>query len=310
VAEETGVVALTASDSHVYWLEYGTRDALGNYQHDGALMSYSIADGATTPLAAGLAGPMGLELTTSHAYVYIDGAPLIGATIQPQLLRVPLAGGNAELVQAGTQPQRAGFAASEGQAFWTAGATVYSMLSDSDAVPTAFLTVGVQNLNSDATDLYYTTPSNDLMRTSLTGASPTPTAVGLSVENFALYQDGIFAPESIDTSYTGGLLSRAPKSGGAFQRVRALGAGRPNHLKVVADRYFLDVVPGSTAIGNGQYIYRTQVMMAGFVGTDPPIRLLERPVRDTVVDRLWVGTAEALYWSEGQAIYKQPLPTP
>jgi len=309
VYEESGVVALTASDSHVYWLEYGTRDALGNHQHDGALMSYSIGDGATTTVATGLAGPMGLELTESHAYVYIDGAPLIGAWIQPQLLRVPLAGGDAELVQAGTQPQHAGFTAAGGKAFWTAGATVYSMLSDSNAVPTAFLTVDAKNLNSDATDLYYATPGNDLMRAPLTGAEPS--AVGLSVENFALHDDGIFALESIDTSYTGGLLSRAPKSGGAFQRVRALGAGRPNHLKVVVDRYFLDVIPKPVQIGNGQpFAYKMHVMMAGFVGTAPPIRLLERAVRGSVVDRLWVGTAGALYWSEGQAIYRQPLPTP
>jgi hypothetical protein len=53
-----------------------------------------------------------------------------------------------------------------------------------------------------------------------------------------------------------------------------------------------------------------QVLTAGFAGTDPPIRVLERPRREWVIDRLWVGTAAALYWSEGQAIYEQPLPKP
>jgi hypothetical protein len=264
-------------------------------------MSYSIADGTTTTLAAALAGPMGLQLTTSHAFVYIDGAPLIGSALQPQLLRVPLAGGSAELVQEGTQPQPTGFAAAGARAFWTTGTAVYSMLPESNAVPTVFLTQSVDALTSDSTDLYYLTPSGELMRTPLTSAAPT--AVGVSVSSFALHEDGIFTLESVNT---GGLLARAPKTGGAFQRVRALGAGQPSRLAVVGARYFLDVVP---YLNQGGF-YPSQVLTAGFAGTDPPIRLLERPLRKSVIDRLWVGTAAALYWSEGQAIYKQPLPTP
>jgi len=297
------VVALTANESHVYWLEYGTRDALGNYQHDGALMSYSIADGTTTTLVAGLAGPVGLGLTTSHAYVYVDGGPLIGSPIQPQLLRVPLAGGSAQLAKDGAQP--GGFTAAGSRALWTAGELVYSMLSDANAVPTVFLAEYANGMIGDATDLYYASSSNELMRTPLTGAAPT--AMGISIaSSFAVHDDGIFSLEAIDA---GGLLSRAPKSGGAFQRVRALGSGAPSHLKTVGDHYFLDVVPPKTP-QQGRRYYARQVLTAGFVGTDPPIRLLERPDRRSSIDQLWVGTAGALYWSEGQAIYKQPLPTP
>jgi len=311
---ETGVVALTASDSHVYWLEYGTRDALGNYQHDGALMAYSIADGTTTTLAAGLAGPMGLELTTTHAYVYVDGAPLIGTPTQPQLLRVPLSGGSPQLVKDGAQPHRRAFRAVASRAFWSDFTTVYSMLSDADATPTEFLTEYASSLDSDDTDLYYAAQSGALMRAPLSGTGPVET--GLSVYDYALYGDSVFTIEAINNGgASGGLLSRAPKSGGAFQRIRALGAGSPRNLKVVGDRYFLDVVPDPLPVENGQSIgevfaFTTQVLTASFVGSDPPIRLLDRATRENVVDRLWVGTATALYWSEGQAIYKQPLPTP
>ena len=152
--EKNGVVALTASESRVYWLEYGTRDALGNYLHDGALMSYSVVDGTTAILAAGLPGPVGLALTTSHAYVFVDGAPLIGTPTQPQLLRVPLAGGGPVLVQEGAQPYS--FAAAGSRAFWSSwGNAVYSMLSDPNAVPTVFISEKAYNLTTDATDLYY-----------------------------------------------------------------------------------------------------------------------------------------------------------
>jgi len=307
-ASESGVVALTANESHVYWLEYGTRDALGNYQHDGALMSYSITDGTTAVLASGLAGPTSLKLSTTHAYVYLDGAPLIGTPIHAQLFRVPLNGGVPELVQDGAQPQF--FAAAGSQPFWAAGKEVYTMGSEANALPTVFVSELVRALATDATDLYYyAASSGSLMRAPLAGAAPS--AVGVTAISFALHDDAIYALESIRTAADtmGGLLSRAPKSGGAFERVRALGSGTPSNLTAVGDRYFLDVVPAAVEGSNG-YSYKTQVLTAGFAGSDPPIRLLERNQRQTRVDELWVGTAAALYWSEGQAIYKQPLPTP
>jgi hypothetical protein len=177
------------------------------------------------------------------------------------------------------------------------------MLPSSNAIPTEFFPEALGNLKSDATDLYYPA-SGGLMRTPIASAAPSAVGVsGLSVYDFALYADGIFALES---SNGGGLLSRAPKSGGAFQRVRALGAGVPGNLKVVGDRYFLDVLLAEGLNSKG----KTQVLTAGFAGTDPPLRLLERNQRHTPTDQLWVATADALFWSEGQAIYKQPLPTP
>jgi hypothetical protein len=300
VAElETGVVAITASESHVYWVEYGTRNALGDYQHDGALLSYSIADGTTTTLAAGLAGPMGLELTASHAYVYIDGAPRIDTPISPQLLRVPLSGGSAEVLQAGTVPGN--FVAVGSRAFWGTEDQIYSMLPDG-AAPVPFLATTSASLTSDATDLYYAA-GQLVMRTPLASAAATP--VGVSAEAFALHDDGIF---SVETVTLGGMLIRAPKSGGPFQRVRALGAGTPGQLKVLGDRYFLGV--GGYGVEAGATVSRAQVLTASFVAADPPVRLLDRVVREWPPKTLWAGTADALYWSEGQSIYKQPFSTP
>ena len=303
---EAGVMALTASESHVYWVEYGTRDALGNYQHDGALMSYAIADGTTTVLASGLPGPVALGLTTTHIYVYVDGAPLISTPTHPQLLRVPLVGGNATLVQDGALPF--GFVAVGSRAFWAISDELYSMASDPSAVASKFVTGFWKSLSADATDLYYISGSNEFVHTPATSAAPVP--VGVPSSRYALHDDSIYTLEWVNN---GALLSRAPKSGGVYQRVRALGAGNPSGLRVVGDRYFLDVdtspIPDSTD-SSGAYTSKRQVLNAAFVGTDPPIRLLERIHRNSFVDQLWVGTAGALYWSEGQAIYRQPVPTP
>lgn len=303
--EEIGVVALTANESHVDWVEYGTRNALGTYQHDGKLLSYSIADGTTTTMASGLEGPIGLGLTTTHAYVYVDGGRLIGTPTHPQLLRVPLAGGSPTLVQEGTLPT--GFVAVGSQAFWSKGNQIYSMTADSNAVPTVLAGDNGYpwTLAGDATDLYYSALGGTLVRVPVTSAAAIST--GLAAGEVALHDDGIFRVEPVDAA---GLLSRAPKTGGEFERVRALGAGYPSALQAVGDRYFLRVFLEGILGPDGRYYSETQVLTADFVGSDPPIRLLARRSRGAVIDRLWAGTAGALYWSEGRAIYKQPLPTP
>ncbi|HET7539497.1 MAG TPA: hypothetical protein VFK05_06485 [Polyangiaceae bacterium] len=295
--DETGVVALAANDSHLYWLEYGTRDALGNYEDDGALMSYAIAEGTTTVIASQLAGPMGLGLTPTHIYVYVDGGPLVGAPTHPQLLRLPLGGGSPELVQDGAQA--GGFVAVGSRVFFATGAEVYSVSSDSEATPSLFLAEQTYNLTSDGSDLYYVAFDSQLMRSPLTAAAPK--TVGFQANYFALYGDGIFTPNQVDG---GGVLSRVPKRGGEFVRVRALGACSPGRQQVVGDRYFLQVSP---VRDGGADPSKQQILTAGFLDDNPPIRLLERATR-LPIDHLWVGTAAALYWSDGRAIYEQRLP--
>jgi hypothetical protein len=270
--EQIGVVALSASESYLHWLEYGTRNTLGTYQHDGTLMSYAIADGTTKTIASGLEGPTRLGLTTTHAYIYVDGGELIGTQIKPQLLRVPLAGGSVELVQDGTQFER--FTAVGSQAFWGKGNQTYSMLPAADAVPSIFQGT-----------LEY--------------------EWGVATGQWALHGDGVFRVEGVGS---GALLSRAQKGSDEFERVRALGSGAPSGLRAVGDRYFLNVAQAGQWTGSG-WVYNAQVLTAGFVGTDPPIRLLERTAQSTV-SPLWAGTVDALYWSDGRAIYRQPLPNP
>ena len=303
--EQVGVVSLTANESHAYWLEYGTRNALGSYQHDGRLWSYRFENGDTKLIASGLEGPMGVKLTTTHAYVYVDGGRLVGTSTRPQLFRVPLTGGNAELVQDGTQDL--GLVAVGDTAYWSKGNQFYSQTSNADATPNPyFVADGYRSgLTSDGSDLYYATMAEGLKRTSI--ASAVETQLGLGADDFVLHDDGIY---TINYFGDGGLLARAPKSGGDFEPIGALGAGSPSGLKAVGDRYFFGMIRRTIRGNAGHYMLVQYLLSAGFAGADPPIRLIQRPYRQTVVDNLWVGTATDLYWSDGGAIYKQPLPTP
>ena len=183
----TGIVALAASDSHLYWLEYGTRDALENYLHDGALLSYSLADQTTTTVATGLDGPIRFGLTTTHVYISTYEQGVTGIS---HLLRVPLTGGTVEQVQ--EDPRYADafvyFAAVGSQAFWDHYQTndwgdentgIDTMSSDPDAVPISFISPEeahrVYALASDGTDLFYVSADRAVMRAPITGAAPTAT---------------------------------------------------------------------------------------------------------------------------------------
>src|SRR6185295_13943323 len=83
----------------LYWTDYGTRDALGNHQHDGVVRSYDFANGAVATVTSGLAGPTGIGVTDGYVYVELDGGPLTLGASEPKIWRVPLAGGTLELVQ-------------------------------------------------------------------------------------------------------------------------------------------------------------------------------------------------------------------
>jgi len=322
----TGIVALAASESRIYWLEFGTVDPVGNYQHDGALMSYSIATRTTTMVASGLDGPTQLELTTSHAYVVAyGGLPDEGA----RLLRVPLTGGSVELVQ---QYETGGarfldFAAAGNRTFWSDGDTVYSMSSEADATPTEFLSVDpdeqtAQQLASDGTDLFYLsrTPTGyEVMRTPVANAAPTATGAS-GFYDLALHDDGVFTFKTVvkgtGTSLPQGvLLARAPKRGGEFETVRPLGDGYPLTLQVVGDRYFFDV-RHLLKDRDGIEGYERRVMTATFADEEPATRLVQWPETQASesLRRLdlfhYAGTAERVYWSDGLAIYQQPIPTP
>jgi hypothetical protein len=333
----TGIVGLAANDSHLYWLEYGTRDALENYLHDGALMSYSFADQTTTTVATGLDGPIRFGLTTTHAYISTYEQRVTGIS---HLLRVPLTGGTVEQVQAAPRYADAFlyFASVGSQAFWDhhyqtndwgdENTGIDTMSSDPDAVPISFVSPEeahrVDALASDGTGLFYVSADHAVMRTPISSAAATATGAVARLAGIALHDDSIFTLNTLDNggptvSPSGILLLRAPKSGGQFQQVRSLGAGvleaQENFYgstpQVVDDRYFFQVHLWMQD-RDGHEGYQRRVLTAAFGDNEPPIRLFEQPLPTSAqFDHFrWVGTADALYWSDGQAIYEQPLPTP
>ncbi|HEY5372040.1 MAG TPA: hypothetical protein VIK01_00070, partial [Polyangiaceae bacterium] len=290
IVARTGVTAMAADDTHLYWLEYGTRDGLGNYQHDGTLFSYGLADGELTSLATALPGPYELGVTTGHAYVAVDGGPLIGSPEHAQVLRLPLAGGAAELVQDAVTVGR--FTTAGDQAFW-AGAGLYTVLPTPGAsVSTLVAGIFVTQAAADASAVYYNSGLSPIMSVLQTGSTPSVVVAPFLPSAFALSGDSIYGVEGLAT---GSFLDTVPKAGGTWIRKRALGDASANNLQIIDDRYFFD----------GQY-YNTPVLYieTGLISSDaPPARLVEvNGNSDLNKQMLWVATQETVFWSDGRAI--------
>ncbi|HET7545760.1 MAG TPA: hypothetical protein VFK05_38090 [Polyangiaceae bacterium] len=287
----TGITALAASESHVYWLEYGTRDALGQYLHDGALMSYGIADGTTTVVATGVDAPMGLGVTTTHAYIAGEA----------QMFRVPLSGGTPEPI-----PRQAGgftlsFTSAGDQAFWNSGTGVWTMSSISDAVATQFLSAGLA-LAADATDLYYVAEDFRIMRTPIFSAAPEVVSGAVAPSAIALHGDSLYA---LDYTLPDGetFLLRLAKSGGELERLRPLAPATPKKLQVVGDRYFAELSYYNLDIDREEVWIAT----ASFRDDAPPVRLVARVPPRPLFEFAWVGTEEALYFADARTLHRQPL---
>jgi hypothetical protein len=315
-APQPAVVALTADDTHLYWVEYGTRDSLGNYRGDGALMSFAFDNGDTKQLAAGLPGPVGLGVTRTHAYAYVDGGPLLGSPIHPQLLRLPLTGGTPELIQDDVEP--ISFLGVEDQAFWISSdfATIYSLASSAGATPNAFFTAKVfviAPLAADATSLYFverewsnSSAIDTLESAPLAGGAAQ--VLGSPFElSFGVKDDALYGIEEIDNR-TGLLLTQEPKIGGTRQRVRALGAGGNSTFQIAGSRYFWASTPPDDSGRYADY-KRISIQTASLANDSPAVLLLETavPLEPSPIrvksQAFWVGTPNALYWTDGNAIY-------
>ncbi|HYO96321.1 MAG TPA: hypothetical protein VER33_17505 [Polyangiaceae bacterium] len=317
---QSGVTDIAADETRVYWIDYGSRDASGNHRNDGALMAAALDGSGATTLNAALKGPLTLALTSSHAYVSVDGAGPVGSRAWPQLFRVPLSGGAPELVQNQSTQEAAAYCclvASGGDAIWTAHFTVFSMASSPDAVLRAGFPDRLLFLGSDGAYLYHTTTARPgvwrigMDRVDGTDTSSFPTRatelVVSPVYPLAVHGELLYGVESVD-SETGLLLARVPTSGGSWQRVRPLGAGGSvRNFRLVGNRYFWDESsPGPTGAGLSDW-KRIRIMTAVLDSDEPPVQLIERAAPRLPARHVWAGTVEVLFWSDSRVLYRTPI---
>ena len=299
IMNEIGVTAMAVDATHLYWVQYGTRDSLGNYQNDGALKAMKFSDRSTITLASGIEGPNALAVTSGHVYVLTDGAGLVGSPVQRTLLRFPLNGGSSEQIQTGTPPlvpsSTPTLAVQGAVLYWGGSDSVYA-LADDATVPTILASNAAAQLAADDTTLFFQ-DSSDYQLKSVPDAGGTAALLGLDARPFALSGDSIYGLESVDQ---GMILSKAAKVNSSWLRVRALGAGTPVRLQFAGERFFYE---GYTYLASQIATVSTGTLNASL----PLTRLLEFNFAQRMP---WVGTADTFYWTDARRIYARALAAP
>ncbi len=260
---------LAASGEAIYWVDFGTKDTLGNYNEDGKLNVIAKPTGvAAQTVASGLHEPQALSLTANYAYIF---AGEVGTGATRGIVRVPLAGGAAESLQ--TLPNASFtsyrvFATTPGYVYWTWGGAVYRIADTSGATMETFIAArGVTHIVGSTSVLYFEDATGIFSDDPATGTPVSFSAAGQSIDsvltNLTIQfadSDYLYAIEEPATSQGGHVyLSRAAPVDGAWKRVAPSPQVDPgldstwDQLSVLGVNYFLDPIgpSGTSAIYQG-----------------------------------------------------------
>lgn len=202
-----------------------------------------------------------------------------------------------------SQPES--FTSSGDLAFWYSAAKIYSIDERPGAKPTTFLDMDHTGFYAADSSYFYYMDFDQFMLWRLPLAGDQPASAILPARTYALSGDSIYGIDAVD-NYHAIVLEQAPKAGGAWQRIRALGAGSVgNTLQIVGDRYFLESssIVAATEPASGEF----QVLTGSISSDNPPVRVLETSVASSGQARPWIGTAQNLYWTDGSAIYSRAV---
>jgi hypothetical protein len=290
IVANAGVIsAVAADDSNVYWTEHGTVDDLGNYQNDGRLLRRAFDSTTTEVIATGLSGPVGLMLTTTDAYVYLD--QVFDTSLRNALARVPLAGGDATIVQLDVQPVGGSLGAcvvcgvhSGGTLYFPMANAIYEIAS-ADAKPTLFTNFIAWSLAILGDNLIMAGGMDDQHQSQiwtipLTGGTPQLVVDPGSGYFIQPAGDNFYAVDNCGDAYC---LCSMPQTGGPWTHLPNPWSGSSD-LEISGNLFFHD------AIGPDQ----SWQMYQGTL-TDPSTAVVLFSLPGSTA-RGWVGTTAGVFW--------------
>jgi hypothetical protein len=289
----TDVVGITASATTLYWVERGSSDELGNYQHDGRLVARDFDSEDTRVVAEDLPGPTGLWITTEHALVHVDRVFNDGGLQKNALLRIALTGGNYDVVSWGASRQRPLQFAHDGNIgyfpHWDDG-YVYRLEPD-EAEASVYLPQPASSLTIHQGSLYVGY---------FDGVWEVPLATGTpqqlsTEERHQIRTNGDFV-YGIEYLNDGQYLSRMPLDGGPWVRLP------PKHtttngwqLMMLDELFFFD------GFDDEQRRHITHGTLADPDAAKTAVAL------GTGSQHVWVGTAHGIFVNESSRILRVPL---
>ena len=289
------ITALSADLGNLYWADFGTYDTLGNYNGDGRLEKRAFTAEASTQLVGALAGPKGLKLTASHAFVYLE--QYWDTKTRPALVRVPLAGGSAQLVMLDVDYAACPhcFASSGTTGYFVAQDGIYQM-APQDAKPAVFSAFAASELSCSGDYLYALSNQypREVWRFPLAGGAG---QLLTSDPRFSLQASGSYV-YGLENAGNKGYLTRMTNSGAPWARVQKAWPGQVVELQISGTSFF----HGNIDFG-GNYHF-VQGLLA-----DNGSAVATFTVADWQTVRSWVGTSAGIFWSNGYRI-RQRLTAP
>jgi hypothetical protein len=259
-AEGQDIRAIVASDTAVWWVDYGTHDLFGNHNADGQLFARPLAGGQPVLVGESLEGPVGLALSAQYAYITLDESAAVAG--KGALSRVSLGGSAARLLTSyhgGMDvPELPGhFVAGTGEVFLFVDQAIYRIAETAGAEQSLFHpATGVFEIFGDASFIYlydavglHTLPHAGGQPT-LLQALETATFGGPRYSHLTIADGFIYGRED---SY----LARMPKTGGPMKRVAQFSGWGYSHVMVAGDRWVWD--PSATT-----YPYQRQIVQESF----------------------------------------------
>jgi hypothetical protein len=291
VAEGSAISDLTADTNDLYWVDHGTFDVLGNYDNDGRLFKRGLVSGPGVVLASGLAGPVGVGLTTTHAFVYLDqvwqGKPRFS------LARIPIAGGVAQIVQldASLNGQGAGDCVAclvhSGDTLYFPLDTGIYKIAAQDAQPSLFSSLRPLSMAISGDYLYLVSRGDGVIwRVPLTGG----TAEQLSADPRLNIQVAGGYVYSLDSSSNKAYLARMPATGGPWVRLPKARSYYAYRLQITGSWFFHELF---SEVGH-QFV-------AGSLD-DTASSVVPLTLGTSTNLQGWVGTAQGIFWSNGAVI--------
>jgi hypothetical protein len=296
VASDEDIRGVAANDTKVFWIDYGTSDALGNY--DGQLMARDLSGGATTVLASALPGPESVSLSSQYAYMFVDQRTEPAHAIG--VIRVPLAGGAAQPLQSLTQPASYStyrvFAAGSGYEYWNWDGAVYRIAETAGATVETFLEArGVLSIAIAGSAMYFQDTAG-IWSVPLAGGTPT-SAFEIDQQSLQLQlvdTNYLYARETASSFY----LTRMPRAGGAWARVANLDYWSQLELDS-AGHFFIDPPTGSH-----QYILQGSLMA--------PATLTTLVSKRTAQPwwKAWTLSSVGIFVADSYGLYLTPTASP
>ena len=312
--EGNDVRALAADDTNLYWVEYGTHDELGNYNNDGRLRARAFDSEEVRTLAEGLEGPIRVDLTTTHVYVFVDQYWEDG--LIRVHLRVPIGGGDREFVGYNIEDRDGSrlfscmhcLVHSGGSAYWPeidgiwratetqaegqnlvslSGQTAFRLAVSGDQL--LFVIRDEEWIPSEI----YSVPLDGGTSARLSADARLPFTVAGN------YLYGIDWPSFQDSGRYAPLyyISLSPAAGGPWTRLVEHDGFPLERLEVVGDLVFHDRRAGASA-----YIDATRLEVVQGTLEDPEAGgALIGFENGTLND--WIGTPSGIYWTSGDGIY-------